>query len=282
MFRAAKEGQTIDGRYIKREWITDIASTYNPEVYPARIFVEHERGWSPESPFFCGGDVTSVKAEEDKDGKMVLYVDVAPNDKFKAMNKADQKVFPSIEVVENFAGTGKAYLGGLGATDSPASLGTEKFKFSATSPFATGVTGRGPAYIGEAIEISTIFATDESQTDGTQTASEGSDLEGVFTSVFKKIFAKFGFAVDGGEVNTHTQQTQAQTFTANDLNVASKDFANSVLAHLNAQGYASAAEVQALRDELANAQAQASTNHTARPPAAGGNGDSDTSHKANY
>ena len=281
-FCVAKSGPTSDGRVIKPEWLTDIAETYDPNKYTARIFVEHIRGATADSAFFCGGDVVAVEANKNDAGEMCLYAQIAPNDKFKAMNKADQKVFPSIEVVENFAGTGKAYLGGLGATDSPASLGTEKFKFSATSPFATGVTGRGPAYIGEAIEISTIFATDESQTDGTQTASEGSDLEGVFTSVFKKIFAKFGFAVDGGEVNTHTQQTQAQTFTANDLNVASKDFANSVLAHLAKQGYASTAEVQALRDELANAQAQASTNHTARPPAAGGNGDSDTSHKANY
>ena len=36
-----------------------------------------------------------------------------------------------MEVVQNFAGTGKAYLAGLGVTDSPASLGTDELKFSA-------------------------------------------------------------------------------------------------------------------------------------------------------
>jgi hypothetical protein len=36
-----------------------------------------------------------------------------------------------MEVAQNFAGTGKAYLIGLGVTDSPASLGTDELRFSA-------------------------------------------------------------------------------------------------------------------------------------------------------
>jgi hypothetical protein len=42
-----------------------------------------------------------------------------------------QKAFTSIEITENFAGTGEAYLTGLGATNNPAALGVEQLKFSA-------------------------------------------------------------------------------------------------------------------------------------------------------
>lgn len=50
-----------------------------------------------------------------------------------------QKVYTSIEVDENFAKTGSAYLIGLAVTDSPASLGTEMLQFAAgakVNPFA--------------------------------------------------------------------------------------------------------------------------------------------------
>jgi len=46
------------------------------------------------------------------------------------MNKENQKVFTSIEMDANFAGSGQAYLVGLAVTDSPASLGTEMLTFS--------------------------------------------------------------------------------------------------------------------------------------------------------
>ena len=43
-FRVAKAGPTTDGRVIKPEWLTDIADTYDPNLYTARIFIEHIRG----------------------------------------------------------------------------------------------------------------------------------------------------------------------------------------------------------------------------------------------
>ncbi len=47
-----------------------------------------------------------------------------------ALNKAGQKLFTSIRVIEDFAATGKAYLMHLAITDEPASLGTEQLSFS--------------------------------------------------------------------------------------------------------------------------------------------------------
>lgn len=114
MFRVAKAGPTSDGRFIKPEWLTDIAETYDPNLYTARIFIEHIRGVTADSAFFCGGDVVAVEAHKNDAGEMCLYAEIKPNDKFKELNQADQKVFPSIEVVPNFNNSGKYYLGEIG------------------------------------------------------------------------------------------------------------------------------------------------------------------------
>lgn len=280
MIRVAKEGNTIDGRYIKRNWLTEMAETYNSEVYPARIFVEHMRGFSPDSPFFCGGDVVKVEAKEDADGKMVLYADVAPNEKFKTTQQADQKVFPSIEVIENFVGTGKAYLGGLGATDSPASLGTEKFKFSANSPFASGVTGRGPLYVGEAVAIADFFNDATSASAPKEPTDNTVGLEGVFTSAFKNVFAKLGFNFDGNnapptKMSANTDGAKESTqivqpmLSQDDLNMAAQTFAKAVSEHIGTSAFATVEALQKLRDEFTAAQAQPSHNYTTRPAATG-------------
>ena len=183
MFRVAKAGPTSDGRFIKPEWLTDIAETYDPNLYTARIFIEHIRGVTADSAFFCGGDVVAVEAHKNDAGEMCLYAEIKPNDKFKELNQADQKVFPSIEVVPNFNNSGKYYLGGLGATDSPASLATEKFQFSTNSNFASGITGKNNVYMGEALNLSDIF-----EEPAAASAMDEAKLEGIFSRIFSKLF----------------------------------------------------------------------------------------------
>ena len=184
-FRVAKAGPTTDGRVIKPEWLTDIAETYDPKLYTARIFIEHIRGVTADSAFFCGGDVVAVEAHKNDAGEMCLYAEIKPNDKFKELNQADQKVFPSIEVVPNFNNSGKYYLGGLGATDSPASLATEKFQFSTNSNFASGITGKNNVYMGEALNLSDIF-----EEPAAASAMDEAKLEGIFSRIFNKFFGE--------------------------------------------------------------------------------------------
>ena len=136
-YRVATSGPTIDGREIKPEWLKQAAANYDTNIYAARINVEHLRSLSPNSEFGAFGDVTGLKAETGKDGKVALYAEIEPNEKAIAANKAGQKVYTSIEIVENFAGTGEAYLVGLALTDSPASLGTERLNFTAQPADAT-------------------------------------------------------------------------------------------------------------------------------------------------
>ncbi|MFK3649275.1 GPO family capsid scaffolding protein [Lysobacter enzymogenes] len=144
-FRVAVEGATCDGRTIERSWLTDIAGSYDPQKYGARIFIEHIRGMNPEWGFRCMGDVLAVKTDTVQiDGKdrLALFAQIEPTSEFVSMTKAKQKVYSSIEVDPNFAGSGKAYLRGLGVTDSPASLGTEMFEFATKNPEASPLKPR--------------------------------------------------------------------------------------------------------------------------------------------
>ena len=128
------EGATTDGREIQREWLVQMAASYNPAVYTALIKLEHLKSYAPDSTFNRYGRVTALAAEEIKDGplagKMALYADIEPTDALVELVKKGQKLFTSMEVSTKFADTGKAYLVGLGATDDPASLGTEMLAFS--------------------------------------------------------------------------------------------------------------------------------------------------------
>lgn len=137
-FRVATEGATTDGREIDKKWLTDMAETYAPATYAARVNMEHVRGITADPPFQALGDVLSLRtgtADFTIGGKIVtrttLEAEIDALDPLVAMNKAGQKLYTSIEVNPNFAGTGKAYLVGLAVTDSPASLGTEMLQFCA-------------------------------------------------------------------------------------------------------------------------------------------------------
>lgn len=136
-FRVAVQGATCDGRTLERQHITEMAQSYNPQVYGARCNLEHLKSLFPDSVFRMYGDVLAVKAEEISEGplkgKMALYAQIDATDELVELNKKRQKVYSSVEIHPKFADTGVAYLMGLAFTDSPASLGTEMLQFCANS-----------------------------------------------------------------------------------------------------------------------------------------------------
>jgi hypothetical protein len=141
-FRVAVAGDTTDGREIQADWIIQMAQSYDQNKYGARINIEHIRGVMPDSVFGMYGDVLALKTEKvtiDGEEKDALFAQIEPTESLIVLNKKKQKVYTSIEVDENFAKTGSAYLIGLAVTDSPASLGTEMLQFAAgakVNPFA--------------------------------------------------------------------------------------------------------------------------------------------------
>lgn len=132
-FQVAKSGKTVDGREITRDQINQIASTYDPKRYGARIWMEHLRSFLPDSPFKAYGDVLAVKADDTEDGERALFAQVDASADLVKLNADGQKVYWSIELDPNFQGKGQAYMVGLAVTDSPASTGTEMLKFNLAS-----------------------------------------------------------------------------------------------------------------------------------------------------
>lgn len=127
-FRIATEGKTADNRTISRTWLEQVAKNYDPKKFSAGIWMEHMRGYSLNSEFGRYGDVVALKTEEDADGKLALYAQLAPSSELIEINKKGKKLFGSAEISENFADTGEAYFVGLGVTDSPASLSVERIQ----------------------------------------------------------------------------------------------------------------------------------------------------------
>lgn len=140
-FLLATAGATVDGRTIDAEMLTQMAAGYDPKTYGARLNLEHIRGLGGDGPFKAFGDVLELSTAEvdvtihgKREKRMGLYGVLDVTEDAKALNDAGQKVYPSVEIEPNFAGSGKAYLMGVALTDSPASIATERMAFNRSLP----------------------------------------------------------------------------------------------------------------------------------------------------
>lgn len=140
-FLLATAGSTVDGRTIDDKMIEEMASSYNPKTYGARLNIEHIRGISGQAPFRAYGDVLELSTGEvdvDFNGKVekrkALYGVFDVTEEAKQLNAQSQKVYPSIEIEPNFGGKGHAYLMGCALTDSPAAIATERLAFNRSLP----------------------------------------------------------------------------------------------------------------------------------------------------
>lgn len=189
--RIATEGATTDGRKISADWLNQMAANFDPDKYGCRVNLEHIKGVLPDSPFKSYGDVTALKTEKNAEGKTQLLAEIDPTDELKALNDKRQKVYTSMEVDLDFAGSGEAYLVGLAVTDTPASLGTSMLQFSAQavkdggeSPLA-GRKTRPENVLSEAVETEFDF---------TEQPEKGPSL----TERFKALFAKHDAKTEAG------------------------------------------------------------------------------------
>lgn len=167
--RAAVSGETVDGREITATQIEQMATSYSPDVYLSKIWLEHLRAALPDNVFKPLGDVFAVKAEEikrgDLAGRSALYVKLAPSDELIRLVRSGQKTHLSIEMHPSFPHTGGAYLMGLGVTDSPASVGTGIMSFNAgnrkenlfSTPVLCDLSGDLPALGAQGSELSEIL-----------------------------------------------------------------------------------------------------------------------------
>lgn len=284
-FRVAVEGMTAsDGRTIERQWLVDIAESYNPETFGARVNMEHIKGFSAEGPFIAYGDVLAVKTEEveielagKKEKRLALFAQIDPTDQLVKFNKARQKIYSSIEIEPNFSGTGRCYLMGLAVTDNPASLGTEALKFSASG--AEGYAKQLKAALDSRKQHSSCLFTAlvESTID-----LEGDDDDDA-VSAFEKVFGKFSAmleAASGRKSEPEKVEQKPAKEALSDPNAALaaafSQFGKDLGAQLKADRSAAAAAETRIRSEFAALKADIEKTpdkaFTARPEATGADG----------
>lgn len=223
-FRIAVEGPTVDGRNIKGQDLIEMAQTYNQETYGARINCEHFRSIFPFSDMGSYGDVVALKTQTDNingEDKIALYAQISPLQNLLDVNSRGQKVYSSIEILPNFAKSGKPYLIGLAITDSPASLGTEAMKFAAQ---------HGNIEISDGLETSIEFV--EVPENEPQSDSQGKfkqiidNIRGMFTKQGHSTDARFtelaGAVQDMGEEFIKQHQAQGSYYRQEVQNLAAR------------------------------------------------------------
>lgn len=262
-FRIATEGATSDGRVIDREMLVQMAGSYDPSTYGARINLEHIRGIVPDGPFKAYGDVLALKTEEEG-GKMRLYAQLDPTAELIAFNKARQKVFCSMEVNPDFADTGEAYLVGLAVTDNPASLGCEMLQFSAkakTNPLAERKQDPSNLF-SEAVPVELDFSAETAVT-----------VPGAgFAASIKKLFARQDKSEAGNDARHADTQEAVQTI-AKEVQSLGETFAkviDSVTQRLDALQADQAKDKQAF--STLKGALEKKEDFSRRPPATGGDG----------
>ncbi|GHC17674.1 phage capsid scaffolding protein [Kushneria pakistanensis] len=266
--RIATEGATTDGRKIERKWLEQMAANFNPEKYGCRINLEHIKGILPDSPFKAYGDVVGLKTEENDEGKLQLFADLDPTDELKAMNKARQKVYTSMEIEPDFSDTGEAYLVGLAVTDSPASLGTSMLKFSAGAGADSPLTSRKRRpenLFSEAVEVDFNAGSDEPEN------SKGPSLAERVRGMFKR--QREQTTGDFAALRDDIEQTMA-LFVQENADLRAELEKRPSAGQFNAL-QAKHDQLQTAHDEL-YAQLDKTPRHQSRTPATGSDGTIET------
>lgn len=203
-FRVAVSGSTVDGREISPVHLREAAENFNPDVYAARVNVEHYLSPCPSSEFSAMGDVTALSTEDITEGPLAgrtaLYAEIEPTERMKQLVVDGKKIYSSIELHPQFSVNGRAYLVGLAMTDTPASLGTERLKFTAQQRQAVmtfnSVQGEAPL-ISEAIESEIIEMAEQRQEEGTQWFNRVMGIIGRGRKADDASFSRIQEAVEG-------------------------------------------------------------------------------------
>lgn len=74
-FRIGVEGATTDGREIQREWLEQMAASYNPAVYTALINLEHIKSYLPDNQPVLITDVLTASGKAGESGTLARSLD---------------------------------------------------------------------------------------------------------------------------------------------------------------------------------------------------------------
>lgn len=183
-------GETADGRTISSKELQEMADQYDPEIYGARINLEHMNFLFP--GYGSGyGDVIELKAEPwaKDETKTALLAKLNITESLQKLWDSGQKIYTSMEITPRFADTKKAYLTGLAITDTPASLGTTANYTAAKTKAEEKIF---TAYRQTETQETAMTKPQDNNQDSNQAATTVKPLtEEHAESVFSRLFAKY-------------------------------------------------------------------------------------------
>ncbi|MBN5375611.1 GPO family capsid scaffolding protein [Serratia marcescens] len=259
-FRVMTSGVTIDGRQVTRDQIHAMAASYNPSVYGARVNIEHYLSPFPDSEFCAMGDVAALSAEDISEGPLAgeasLFAEIEPTARMRAMTDDGKKIFSSVEIHPKFPTTNGPYLVGLAMTDTPASLGTDKLKFTAEK---RGEIMRFSAADAETTMFTTAFEAELMQADQSRSTTGNewfSRVMGILGKGKKTDDERFSQVHQAVEVVAQSQADLTDQFSATAQESASNKQAIAKLT----------ADLAAMQQKVETTDG----NFSRRPPAGGG------------
>lgn len=182
-------GETADGRTISSKELQEMADQYDPEIYGARINLEHMNFLFP--GYGSGyGDVIELKAEPwaKDETKTALLAKLNITESLQKLWDSGQKIYTSMEITPRFADTKKAYLTGLAITDTPASLGTTaNYTAAKTKAEEKIFTAYRPT---ETQEIAMSKPQDSQPTENQAKTLTEEHAESIFSRLFAKYFGQ--------------------------------------------------------------------------------------------
>lgn len=167
-----------------------MADQYDPEIYGARINLEHMNFLFP--GYGSGyGDVIELKAEPwaKDETKTALLAKLNITESLQKLWDSGQKIYTSMEITPRFADTKKAYLTGLAITDTPASLGTTANYTAAKTKAEEKIF---TAYRQTETQETAMTKPQDNNQDSNQAATTDKPMtEEHAESVFSRLFAKY-------------------------------------------------------------------------------------------
>ncbi|MCZ6093587.1 GPO family capsid scaffolding protein [Escherichia coli] len=109
-FRVAVSGSTVDTREISPVHLREAAENFNPDVYAARVNVEHYLSPCPSSEFFRNGRCHRTEygrhyGRSAGTGRTALYAEIEPTERMKQLVADGKKIYSSIELHPQFSVT---------------------------------------------------------------------------------------------------------------------------------------------------------------------------------
>lgn len=272
-FLLATAGSTVDGRTIDENMLKEMAESYDPQTYGARVNIEHIRGISGQAPFRAYGDVLELSTAEvdvNFNGKVEkrvgLFGVLDVTDEAKKLSDEGQKVYPSIEIEPNFGGKGFAYCMGVALTDSPASIATERLQFNRSLPGTIQLSRNADGQPEGALPIEFADAAPD----------QGEEFTTRFGKMLESVFSKFAPKADDKPKDPPPADDKPQGFNVADLKPLFEGLGESFSKELATLRSETREQIDGFAVKLkaveTTIEGTPSTKHSARPAANGAAG----------